>query len=263
MFQSQNWSILKLILLCIIILLIIIISYLLLKDNTSHFIQPNLQLYTNEIISLQTEKEIRKYQPYAMQQTIRFHPCTISFWMNFTITKNESDKITKTLKPPFILFYMGNLLNNYSLMNMSIQYDESKGGYQLIYETNIHIKNNMYFNNKNQKNLENLFFRVNEWVFYSISITNKSIEIYVNGELQQIFLCKIPPYFEMNNPIVYFHTPKNEFPYINVPKSVFSFQWYEKILTKEQIKQIYVIQKNILDELIVDYQPDSNRICSK
>ena len=240
-FDGKNWTPVKVILLLIIVSLISIFLYysIYYKKN----VLPVEQYYSNKIYNLKNSDERNRYKEISIPLTKL--PYTISYWINIQPTMELEDKLA-----PQLLLYVGDQEGTYSLLNHSIAYDETIGGYQMLYES---YMNNRYYSNIHNLSYNNRYFKVNEWVQYTITFREKSMNIYVNGKLQQIILYE-RTWHQITNPCkVYFYIPQyvpfsQNFQY--PPKQLYSFKWYNKIISEEEIGKEYEKEWNNLETLI-------------
>ncbi len=257
-FYGKNWTPLKVILLIFVILLMILFIYYSLY-STRHII-PVESHYTNKIYSLLTAEHRDRYRVISIPLTKL--PYTISYWINLRMDASSSPGTNNRELAPQLLLYVGDQEGTYSIINQSVEYDETLGGYQMLYES---FMNNKYYSNVYNKANSNRYFRANEWVQYTFAFKEKSINVYVNGKLQQIILYErtwqqianpcfayffIPPYMPLHN--LY------NFP----PKQLYSFKWYNTIVRDGEIEEIYEKERKELEVLLEEKQQDQVDFCN-
>lgn len=249
-FHSKSWTPPKVILLVIVVLLLcLFIYYFALYKKSVH---PVETYFTNRIYDLHNAEQRNKYRVISVPLTKL--PYTISYWMNIRIVSD----VNSTLAPKLLL-YVGDQEGTYSILNHAIEYDETIGGYQMIYES---YMNNKFYHNKTGRS--NRYFRANEWVQYTITFREKSMNIYINGRLQEILLYE-RTWHQIANPCyAYFVIPpyvafsKN---YDNPHKSLYSFEWYNRVLTNGEIDAKYKEQRIELDQLLEERRESVENTC--
>lgn len=249
-FNSKSWTPFKVILLLVVItLLSIFIYYFAIYKHSVNSVE---KYYVDRIYALHNAEQRDKYRVISIPLTKL--PYTMSYWMNIKIMSD----VNSTLAPKSLL-YVGDQEGTYSILNHAIEYDETIGGYQMLYES---YMNNKYYNNVTRRG--NRYFRANEWVQYTITFQEKSMNIYINGKLQEILLYE-RTWHQITNPCyAYFVIPpyvefsKN---YDNIHKSIYSFEWYNHVLKGREIEEKYREQRGKLDQLVEENRDSMDNTC--